>query len=131
MITKRVEYMLLALLDLARSKGEGYVLSRDVASRQDIPAKYMPQIMAILTKKGWVDSARGAGGGVRLAVDPKSLSVQDVIEASGDPLLIKECALGVGKCPKQDTCPLHGIWQRAQDSIDRTMRGTTIADLLS
>jgi len=131
MITKRVEYLLLTLLDLARHKNEGYVLSRDVASRQDIPAKYMPQIMAILTKKGWVDSARGAGGGVRLAVDPKSLTVQEVIDVSGDPLLVKECALNTGKCPKQDSCPLHGLWQRAQESLDHTMRGTTIADLLS
>jgi Rrf2 family protein len=131
MITRRVEYMLLALLDLARHKSEGYVLSRDVASRQDIPAKYMPQIMAVLTRNRWVDSVRGAKGGVRLAVDPKDLRVQDVIEASGDPLLVKECALSTGDCPRKDICPLHGLWQRTQESIDRTMRGTTLADLLT
>lgn len=130
MITQRTEYLLLTLLDLARVEGDQYVLSRDVAERQGIPAKYMPQLMAILTRKGWVNSARGAGGGVRLAIDPRDVTVQDVIEVSGDPLLIKGCASPTGDCPQKPTCPLHPLWARAQASMDAVMRGATLADLM-
>lgn len=130
MITQRTEYLLLTLLDLARVEGNQHVLSRDVAERQGIPAKYMPQLMAILTRKGWVNSVRGAGGGVRLAVDPKDVTVQDVIEVSGDPLLVKGCASPAADCPQKPTCPLHPLWARAQASIDEVMRGATLADLM-
>ncbi len=131
MITSRTEYLLLALLDLARHKGDEYVLSRDVAERQGIPAKYMPQLMAILTRKGWVDSARGAGGGVKLAVDPKNLTVQDVIDVSGDPLLVKACVSETYHCARKPTCSLFPLWERAQESMDAVMRGATLADLMN
>ena len=130
MITKRAEYMLQALVDLAQHRSDGYVPSREVAERKDIPAKYMPQLMATLTRKGWVDSVRGAGGGVRLAIDPKDVTVEEVIHLSGDPLLVKSCAVA-GTCPKESTCVLHPVWVRAQASLHEALQGTTLADLLS
>jgi Rrf2 family protein len=90
----------------------------------------MPQLMAMLTRKGWVNSARGAGGGVRLAVDPKGITVQQVIALSGDPVLIKGCVSGDPACRKSSECPLFPVWARAQASIDAVMRGSTIADLV-
>lgn len=123
--------MLLALLDLASNRGSGYVLSRDVAQRQGIPVKYMPQLMAILSREGWVQSIRGAKGGVRLAVDPGEVTVQDVIRLSGDPLLVKDCVASPGTCSKEAVCPLHPVWSRAQASLDEAIRGTTLANLLT
>ena len=131
MITNRAEYLLAMLLDLANHRGEGYVLSRDVAERQSIPTKYMPQLMAMLTKKGWVASARGAGGGVALAVDPKDVSVQDVIAVSGDRFLVKSCVDAAYECPRKPACPLNPVWVRAQQNVDAVMRATTLADLLA
>ncbi|MEX0974272.1 MAG: Rrf2 family transcriptional regulator [Bacillota bacterium] len=95
-----------------------------------ITSRTVPQLMAILTRKGWVNSARGAGGGVRLAIDPKNVTVQDVIGVSGDPLLVKGCASPTDDCPQKPTCPLHPLWARAQASLDAAMRGATLADLL-
>lgn len=129
MITRKVEYMLLALIDLAEHNDGSYLLSRDVAERQGIPGKYMPQLMAVLTRNGWVDSARGARGGVRLASDPSKVTVEAVIHASGDPLLIKECA-GTRVCPKEEGCRLHPLWTRAQAALTEAMRTTSLADLL-
>ena len=56
MITNKVEYLLMTLMDLAARADEGYVTSREVAVRQGIPLKYMPQIVSLLSKSGWVDS---------------------------------------------------------------------------
>ena len=88
MITSKVEYLIRILVDLAKSDRDKFALSREVAERQGIPPKYLPQLMSILSKKGWVNSARGAKGGVRLAVDPETVTVKDVIEVSGDPFLV-------------------------------------------
>ena len=68
MVTNKLEYLLLTLMDLAMNNTDDYVVSRDVAERQGISPKYMPQLMALLSRKGWVDSARGCKGGVRRCV---------------------------------------------------------------
>ena len=129
MVTNKAEYLILTLVDLARNARDRYVLSREVAERQGIPAKYMPQLMAMLTRAGWVTSARGSGGGVRLAADPKDITVKDVIELSGDPILIRTCVGTKPGCARSTTCPLHPVWARAQEFLDASLRETSIADL--
>ncbi|MGI6632671.1 MAG: RrF2 family transcriptional regulator [Bacillota bacterium] len=130
MITSKVEYLVLTLLDLAAHSNEGLVISREVAERQGVPAKYMPQIMSRLAKKGWVESVRGPKGGVRLAVDPASVTIQDVIDISDNPLLVKQCVGDDSRCERMAECPLRHVWFEAQDQIERVMRKTTLADLM-
>jgi len=129
-ITNKVEYLILTLTDLATHARDQYVLSREVAERQGIPVKYMPQIMAILTKKGWVEAVRGAKGGVKLKVDPAQITVQDVIDISDNPFLIKPCILEGFQCPKKASCPLQEVWRRAQSNVEKVMKSTTLADLV-
>lgn len=131
MITNKLEYMLLILVDLARHSKEGYILSREIAERQQIPPKYMPQLMAALTRRGWVESVRGAKGGVRLAVDPGTIRVQDVIDATGDDFNIKQCLHTDFPCQRKPACPLFPIWEKAQKSVRGIMESTTVADLAS
>jgi Rrf2 family protein len=130
-ITNRVEYLILTLVDLAVREGDEYVTSREVADRQGIPPKYMPQIVSILTRKGWVDSMRGPRGGIRLAVNPEDLTVQDVIDATDDRLLVKQCLDSDSECPRKESCPLRGIWLKAQQQVTSVMQGTTLSDLIS
>lgn len=130
MITTKVEYLLLTLMDLAEHRTPGYVLSREVAERQGIPPKYMPQLMAVLTRRGWVASVRGARGGVRLVADPREITVKDVIEAAGERFLVKPCIDESHPCSRKQRCPLHEVWMRAQAQVDRVMESATIATLV-
>jgi Rrf2 family protein len=130
MVTNKLEYLLLTLMDLAMNSTDDYVVSRDVAERQGISPKYMPQLMALLTKKGWVDSARGCKGGVRLVADPHEITVSDVVEVGGEPLIIKPCVAAEYPCERKRECPLNLLWLKAQNSVDRIAENTTLADLL-
>lgn len=130
MITSKVEYLLLTLIDLASRPSEGYVTSKEVAEHMGIPVKYMPQIVAALARKGWVDASRGAGGGIRLVVDPATITIQDVIDMSNNPLLIKPCVSPDFYCPRKARCPLLPVWLKTQKQIEETMSSTTLADLL-
>ncbi|HHY32233.1 MAG TPA: Rrf2 family transcriptional regulator [Firmicutes bacterium] len=129
-ITSKVEYLLLILVDLATNRASGYTLSRDVAERQGIPPKYMPQLMALLTKRGWAASARGAGGGVRLIADPRDITIKDVIETAGERFQIKPCVDERYPCPRRERCPLWPVWVNAQRQVDRVMESTTLAALI-
>lgn len=129
-ITSKVEYLLLILMDLAENRTPGYVLSRDVAGRQGIPPKYMPQLMALLTKKGWVASVRGARGGVRLVADPRDITIKDVIEAAGEKFQVKPCIDEGHPCSRKERCPLWPVWLEAQTQVDRVMESATLAALI-
>ncbi|NLB74333.1 MAG: Rrf2 family transcriptional regulator [Firmicutes bacterium] len=130
MITNKLEYLLLTLMDLAMNGSDEYVVSRDVAERQGISPKYMPQLMALLTSKGWVGSSRGCKGGVMLIADPAEIMVSDVAEVAGEPLIIKACVSSQYRCHRKAECPLNLLWRKVQEGVDGIVENTTLADLL-
>lgn len=128
-ITRKTEYAVSALVELAKHPGE-YISSKVIASRQDIPVNFLPQIVALLGAKGWVVGVRGPGGGVRLEVDPKSVTVKDVIELIEGPIAITKCLGAESDCPRGATCPLHPVWREAQGAFVEVLEKRTIADLV-
>lgn len=128
-ITRKVEYAISLLVDLALHE-DGFTLSRQIAQRQRIPSNLLPQIAAILGKKGWVHGIRGAGGGLRLAVDPARITVEDVIQLIEGPIALNKCLVDEGRCDKQPECPVHGVWAKAQLRMLEVLGGTTIRDLV-
>lgn len=129
-ITRKAEYAIAVLVDLASRPDSEYVLSRDIARRERIPLNYIPQIVAQLTRKGWVEGMRGSGGGVRLAVNPEEISVAQVVEEVEGPIALSKCLVSDGFCEKLGACPLHQVWAKAQRQMVAVLAGTTIADLV-
>jgi len=78
-LSTRSEYACLALIDLARHRDEGYLITAAIAERQEVPKQYLEQILLILKRAGYVRSRRGTGGGYRLARDPAAISLAEVI----------------------------------------------------
>lgn len=128
-ITRKAEYAISALLDLALLPSGEFTLSKDIAKRQGIPPNFLPQIMASLSRHGWVEATRGAGGGVRLSIDPAEVTLQAVIEIMEGPIAINKCLVGEGACQNQCLCPLHNVWAKAQFAMLGVLGNTTIADL--
>ncbi|MGE5576951.1 MAG: RrF2 family transcriptional regulator [Syntrophothermus sp.] len=127
-ITRKAEYAISLLVDLALHK-DGFILSKEIAQRQRIPSNLLPQIAAILGKKGWVRGTRGAGGGLQLAMDPARISVEDVIRLIEGPIALNKCLVDEDGCEKRSECPLHGVWAKAQLQMLEVLGGTTIRDL--
>src|SRR4029450_3175070 len=66
-ISAKGEYAIKAMLDLALSDGGGLRPIQDIATRQDIPQRYLEQVLLGLTRAGLLVSKRGCAGGYRLA----------------------------------------------------------------
>lgn len=130
MISSKVEYLLLILIDLAGRKGEGLTISAEVAGRQRIPPKYIAHLMALLSNRGWVDSVRGAHGGVKLAAKPGDITVRDVVELAREQVLVKACVDERHPCERRAVCPLLPVWKKAQECLDRVLSETTLAELV-
>ena len=88
-ISERVEYAMKALMELTAAYDEDpahLVKSEAIAREQEIPSKFLENILRGLRHAGIVASQRGAEGGFRLARPPSEVSVADVIRALDGPL---------------------------------------------
>ena len=92
-ITKKAEYAVTILLDLADQPNDHFTTARDIAERQGIPTTFVPQIVSILCRAGWVEGMRGPGGGVRPVVNLHELNVLEIIETVEGPITITAVCL--------------------------------------
>lgn len=127
-VTKKAEYAISALVELA-AHPDGYISSKEIANRQNIPPNFLPQIMATLRTKGWVEGVRGPGGGVRLIVNPRDVSIKEVVELIEGPVAITRCLLREGYCENRDNCPLHEVWEEAQKAMLEVLEERTLWDV--
>lgn len=104
-------YAVMALIDIGtHSKGEPVSLA-EIAERQDISQEYLEQLFGKLRKAKLVDSARGPGGGYRLARDPADIPVADIILAVDEELRVTRCGGdAVEGCVKGERCNAHDLW---------------------
>jgi Rrf2 family transcriptional regulator, cysteine metabolism repressor len=89
-ISKRTEYGLRAVVQLARLWPTGFIQSRDLAKLEDLPTKFLESILLALRRGGFLESKVGSGGGYRLSVAPSEIAVGDLIRRLEGRLTIKE-----------------------------------------
>lgn len=85
-LSSRTEYALLALIFLARMDGDEFVHGKEIASSQDIPMRFLQQILFSLKQARLVKSVKGKGGGYALAREPSAISIAEVIRLFDGPL---------------------------------------------
>jgi Rrf2 family protein len=89
----------------------------DLGQRIGASPGFVPQVMAPLTKAGWVDSARGPTGGYRIQVSLDKISVLEVIEAVEGPVDTTTCVLRGGPCGSSELCSVHFPIQEARTAL--------------
>jgi len=92
MLTVKAKYALRAMLDLAQQEPGRPVFIADIATRQDIPRRFLENILVELKRSGLVVSHRGKHGGYALARAPAEISFAEVIRISDGPLALAPCA---------------------------------------
>lgn len=104
-------YAVMAMIDIAtHSDGEPVSLA-EIAERQDISQEYLEQLFGKLRKKKLVESARGPGGGYRLAVPMSEIPVAKIIAAVDEELQFTRCnGDAVEGCVKGERCNAHDLW---------------------
>jgi Rrf2 family protein len=125
MLSPMVGYAATALGYIAASGGDP-VQVREVARATGVPAPYLSKIVHQLSRKGLVATRRGVGGGVQLAFDPSVLSLYELCEALGDPVLDSQCLLGLGTCNDDVACPAHEFSRQIRARQLEFLRRTTL-----
>lgn len=132
-LSTKGRYGLRALIDLAQHSENEPVSITSIASRQGISERYLEQLMSMLKKAGLIKSIRGAGGGYVLDKEMKEISVGDVLRALEGNLEPVECS-GLNPeagCSSSSECVTKYVWQRINDSINKTVDEIKLDQLVS
>lgn len=127
-LSSKSEYALLALLELAVHYNEGEPLQiRQIAAEQNIPDRYLEQLLATLRRAGIVRSQRGARGGYLLSREPWKITLLDVVDCiEGSDSKLPEAgreAKGI------EGTVIREVWQEAGRAADAVLQKYTLQDL--
>ncbi len=130
-LSTRGRYGMRAMMDLAMSYGNGAILLKDVAKRQNVSLKYLEQLVTPLRAAGLLRGVRGARGGYSLAKAPEEISLSEIVRAlEGSPAPV-ECADNQEPCSNMLCCgcATHELWRDIYDAINNILDNKTLRDL--
>ena len=129
-ITKKGEYALRALVDLALNYRKGMRQIQDIVRKEDIPEKFLEQILVTLKNAGFIQSKRGIGGGYFLSKSPGEISLGEVIRLIDGPLAPLGCVSDeLVNCPKEITCGIRSVMLDVTNATTEILDRVTIADV--
>ena len=130
-VTTKGRYALRIMVDLAQQTPDSFIPLKDISERQNISEKYAEMIIGLLAKAGLVFSARGKGGGYKLAHPAEKNSVGSVLKASEGSLAPVTCLeFPENICPNAENCQTLPMWRELDRRIDEYLESVTIADLV-
>ena len=129
----KVSYGILATLELGMHFGSTPTQARVIAQRQNIPVRFIEQVLHALKHAGVVESLRGAQGGYSLAKDPSRLSLAEVVQAmegSGASPSFKNVEGSGGSFqPRHQEALLSSIWEQVHKVEQEFLESITIKSL--
>ena len=129
-LSAKSDYAVRAAVELACS-AEGPTKGEDLARAQEIPLKFLENILSDLRHAGIVRSQRGAVGGYWLAKDPQDVSVADIIRAVDGPLATVRGQRPEDIAYQGSAEPLARLWIAVRSSLRGVVEHVSLADLAS
>ncbi len=130
--SKKVEYALIAMVEMARRNPEyDLVTARSLAREYHIPQEILSKVLQKLTKIGLLQSVQGIKGGYTLAREVEQINLLDVVECIEGPMRVVACTTGRPcDCSQFLFCNIQTPMQYIQDEILQLLRSITLKDLL-
>jgi Rrf2 family protein len=131
LLSRASQYTLQALIYLARLPPEQLVMVKVMAEDLGLPVFYLGKLVQVPARAGWLKTARGRGGGVKLAIDANAITLLDILQLTEGPRVTRECLLGFKACEDATACVMHCQWQPIKQELSEGLGGYTLAALAS
>nr|WP_199330977.1 Rrf2 family transcriptional regulator [Calothrix sp. FACHB-1219] len=127
-ISCKSEYAILALIEMASHYQSGEPMQiRQIAAQQNIPDRYLEQLLATLRRGGIIKSQRGSKGGYFLAREPKKIAVLEILECL-EGLDVQTTQIDIN--PRTvDSGVIAEIWQEACQAANSVFQKYSLQDL--
>jgi len=129
-LSTKGRYAIRAMLDLAQHYGEGLVLLKDIARRQEISERYLEHLFLALKAAGLVSSVRGARGGFALTHPPADVKLIDIVRICEGQISIVECVTDPEYCTRSQRCATRDIWREVKEAVEGILDSLTLQDLV-
>lgn len=135
-LSKRGEYALRSLINLGIAAKVGRPLLRvsELAKAEDLPIKFLEQVMQQLREAGYVEAVRGKLGGYRLARESGKISIGQVVRLIDGPLApigcVSQSAYEPCNCPDEAHCGLRMLMLDVRNAIANILDRYTLADVV-
>jgi len=130
-VSKRTDYALRALFTLVDHFGGAPIPIRELARRNDVPKKFLEQIMLQLKTQGWVESTAGIRGGYLLAKNPARITMGEVVRHFDGILAPIDCVsvTGYKRCSQESLCKFRRVFLDARNYVAGVMDKATLAEV--
>lgn len=127
MFSKTCEYAIRALIFIAQKSKDGNRIGiKEIANGIDSPEYFIAKILQDLSRKGFVQSAKGPNGGFYMNEKNLKQSIADIVrEVDGDKLF-SGCGFGLKECSETHPCPIHFDFLHVRNSIVEILERSNI-----
>ena len=135
MLTKKSKYGIKALIFLGKNYGAQPVQIMRIATEEQIPKKFLEQILLELRNAGLLYSVKGAKGGYSLNKDPKDIRLTQVIRLLDGPIALLPCVSlnfyqKCDECKSEEVCAIRDTFVEVRDAMLQILNYTSIADII-
>ena len=127
-LSKRTEYGLRAVVQLATLWPRNYVQAKDLSEQEDLPTKFLEAILLALRRGGFLESKVGTGGGYRLARSPRDIRVGEMIRRLEGRLTVKQ-PKARGETSRGQLA-VRLLNERLTEATDKVLDAMTLEDLM-
>jgi len=130
-LSSLTDYAVVMLTAAARHCGVRRRLNATLlADETGIPLPTVQKLVSRLSSAGLIESARGTGGGFRLARPAAAISLADIIEAVEGPIAMTACVdSGRHDCAIEENCRVKPHWNAVNGAVRGALQGVSLADL--
>lgn len=130
-LSRRSDYALRALFTLVDEYGKGPISVRELSERNDVPRRFLEQIMLDLKGRGWVASIAGREGGFVLAKPPAQITMGEIVRHFDGVLAPIGCvsASGYEPCTQEPKCRFRRVLLNVRNYVARVMDRADLASV--
>jgi Rrf2 family protein len=133
-LSKKSAYAVKALACLGSFEAPPMLSIQEIARRENIPKKFLEQVLLALNKAGLVQSIRGKAGGYALRSAPAGITLGDIVRAVDGPLAPLPCTnptapVKCAECPSLEHCWLRIVMTEVGEAVNTALDQITLAEI--
>lgn len=130
-LSSMADYAVVTMTAAARHCGGARVSAAQLAEETGLPAPTVQKLVSRLTAAGLLRSARGAGGGLKLARPAAAITLADIVEAVEGPIALTACVeQGRHDCTLESACSVRPHWPLVNEAMRGALAGVPLTRLV-
>src|ERR1035437_6144188 len=134
LLSKKTRYAMIALIKLAREYGNGAILISEIAKSENIPQRFLENILLELKNLGFLGSKLGKSGGYYLLRKPEDITLSDIVRHFEGTIAMLSCVSEKSYqpcefCKDEALCKIRSTFKAVRDSTFSILNKTTLKDL--